>query len=73
MGVDDVAAVMLVAGEVHLHHALARKGREIGDRIGAGVEAADEHVVDVEQQAAVGRLGQPAQELRLLHGRLHEA
>ena len=36
--VDDMAAVMLMPGEVHLHDALAAESREIGDRIGAGLK-----------------------------------
>ena len=73
VGVDDVGAAILVAGEVHLDDALAREGVDIGDRVGAGVEAADIDVVDVEQQAAAGLLGEPAQEFGLLHRRMRRS
>ena len=64
---------MLVAGEMHLDDAFAGKGVQIGDRVGAGVEAGDEDIVDVEKQSAAGLLGETAQKFRLVHGRLGEA
>ena len=54
--VEQVGAVVGVAGEVELDDALDRHAGEVVARVEAVVEGADEDVVDVEQDAAVGAL-----------------
>ena len=68
--VTQVRRQRLVTGEVKLSDALPRDGVEKGGRIEPVVVRADEHVVDVQQEAAVGALGERGQKLRLAHRRV---
>ena len=63
---------MLVSSQMYLNHPVTREIVDIGDRIRRRVEATDIDIVDVEQQEAARLVGQPAQELRLVHGGLRE-
>jgi hypothetical protein len=54
VGVDDMAALVEVAGEVELPHALARHAAQERQGVVLVVEGADIDVVDVEQDLAVG-------------------
>ena len=58
VGVDDVRALVRVAGQVVLHDAVGGDRVDVLVRVEAVVERADVDVVHVEQQAAVGLLGQ---------------
>ena len=58
--VDEVRAAVGVAGQVELHHALVRHVADVLDRVEVVVDAGDVDVVHVQQQAAVGLLGQAA-------------
>ena len=70
--VAQVGRQRLVPGQVKLPDALPRDGVEKGGRIEPVVVRADEHVVDVQQEAAVGALGERRQKLRLAHRRVPE-
>ena len=59
--------MLLVAGEMELLHAFDRHAAQVRQRIEAVIDAADVHVVDVEQQVAVGALGDFAQEFPFGH------
>ena len=63
--IDQVRAVIAVAGEVDLRDALRRHRREVGLRVPAVVGRADVDVVDVEQDAAVGAPRDLGEELGL--------
>ena len=52
---------------MELLHAVDRHAAQIGERIEAVIDAADVHVVDVEQQPAIGALGDLAQEFPFGH------
>ena len=52
--VDEVGALILMAGEMHLLHALERNAGEEGMRIEFMIDAAHVDIVDVEQQQTVG-------------------
>ena len=67
MRVDDVAHVVLVAGEVELHDAVGRDAVDELVRVEVVVEGRDEDVVDVEQQPAAGAPRQLGEELPLRH------
>ena len=65
VGVDDNVALVGVAGEMELADAVGRHAVDEGPRVEAVVEAADVDVVDVEQDQAVGALGDGGDEFPL--------
>ena len=69
VGVEDVRALVRVTGDVVLHDAVGGHVVDVYPRIESVVERADVHVVDVEEQPAVGLLGQAGQEIPLRHRR----
>ncbi len=70
MRVEQVAALVAVAGEMELDHAVARDSLDVVGGVEAVVAGANEDVVDVEENAAVGVLGDLAEEFPLAHGRV---
>ena len=70
--VDDVRAVVGVPGDVKLHDAIEGDGVEVGRRVEAVVVRGDVDVVHVEQDPAVGLLGEAREKLPLVHRRAGE-
>ena len=56
VGVDEIVAVIFVAGEMDLLHAIDRNRLQIVQRIKLVIHAADIDVVDIEQQQTIGAL-----------------
>jgi hypothetical protein len=67
VGVEQVAPLVGVAGEVDLPDAVGRDRRQVGVRIEPVVPGRDVDVVHVEQDPAVGQAGHLGQKLPLLH------
>ena len=65
VGVDDVVALVGVAGEVELPNARLRQAAQESQRIEIMIEGADIDIVDVEQDLAVGALAEFGDELPL--------
>ena len=70
--VDQVRHAVGVAGQMKLHDPLVRDRADELERIEVVVEARDVDVVDVQQQAAAGRLGHPREKFGLGHRRVGE-
>jgi len=62
VSVEQIAAVIAMAGEMELHYAVRGDGVDIAEGVEAMVKGADEDVVEVEQDRAVGLLDYGAQE-----------
>ena len=62
VGVDAVGAEIAVTREMELNDAVGGDGGQVRLGVPSVVEAADGEVVHVEQQAAVGRLGEAREE-----------
>ena len=63
MRIDEVRAAIGVAGQMELHDPLVRDVLDILARIEVVVHARNIDVVDVEQQSAIGLLGQAREEV----------
>ena len=72
VGVDEMRAGVAVTGEVDLSDTIPRQAREVFGRREAVVHGAHVDVVHVEQDAAVGGLGDGAEEGPLGHRRVAE-
>ena len=58
VGVEQVGVAIGMARQMHLHDAMVRKILNVFVRVEVVVHAGDIDVVDVEQQAAIGFVGQ---------------
>src|SRR5271167_1509564 len=67
VGVEQVGAAGCVAGKVHLNNAMVRQVADIFDGIEIVIHTGDMDVVDVEQQAAIGFVGDAGQEFPFRH------
>src|SRR2546425_2485482 len=70
--IKEVGALVAMSGEMNLANALCWQSCQVLCRVEAVVGGADVDIVDIEQDAAVGLLGDLCQKGPLRHGRMRE-
>ena len=68
MRIDQELALLAVTGQMDLEDALRRYPRQVIEGIEAVIVRAHEDVVHIEQDSAVGALGDASEKLPLRHG-----
>jgi len=71
VGIQQMCTLVTMAGQVNLAHAIDRNSFQKGLRRESVVVGADEHIVDVEQDATVGSPTELGQELPLGQSRMN--
>ena len=68
MRIDNVIAFIAMPGQMYLYHPLQRQRIQVGLRVQPVVIAGHIHIIHIQQQMAVGRVGHGSDKLRLGNG-----